>query len=60
MTTTKPTTPGVAEAEAAFAALHDRLMAGDPGVTAHAYAEARASIDFASARQDAAQRAAAQ
>jgi NADH dehydrogenase/NADH:ubiquinone oxidoreductase subunit G len=59
-TIANPTTPGVAEAEAAFAALHDRLMAGDPAVTAHAYAEARAAIDFASARQEAAHRAAAQ
>jgi len=50
----------VAAAEAAYAALHERLLAGDPGVTAHAYAEARASIDFALARQEAAERAAAQ
>jgi len=50
----------VAEAEAAFAALHERLLAGDPGVTAHAYAEAKSAIDFATARQDAARRAEAQ
>jgi len=50
----------VAEAEAAFAALHERLLTGDPGVTQRAYAEAKSAIDFASARQEAAQRAAAQ
>jgi len=50
----------VAEAEAAFAALHERLIAGDPGVTARAFSEARAAVDFALARQDAAHRAGAQ
>jgi len=35
-------------------------MAGDPGVTQRAYAEAKSAIDFASARQEAARRAEAQ
>jgi len=52
--------PTLAEAEAAFAALHERLVTGDPAVTPRAYAEARAAVDFATARQDAAQRAAVQ
>jgi len=50
----------VAEAEAAYAALHERLMAGDPAVTQRAYSEARTAVDFASARQEAARRAEAQ
>jgi len=49
--------PTLAAAEAAFAALHERLLTGDPGVTARAYAEARDAVDFASARQEAARRA---
>ncbi len=52
--------PTLAAAEAAFAALHERLLAGDPGVTARAFSEARAAVEFALARQDAAHRAGAQ
>ena len=60
MTTTNHTAPTVAEAEAAFAALHERLMAGDPAVNQRAYSEARTAVEFASARQEAARRAEAQ
>jgi len=59
-TATTANPPTLAEAEAAFAALHDRLLTGDPAVTPRAYAEARDAVDFATARQDAAQRAAVQ
>lgn len=60
MPTTANPTPTLAEAEAAFSALHERLLAGDPAVTQHAYSEARATMDFATARQEAAHRAAVQ
>jgi len=50
----------VADAEAALASLHDRLLTGDPAVTPREFSEARAAVDFARARQDATQRAAVQ
>jgi len=59
-TTTNNSAPTLAEAEAALVALHDRLLTGDPAVTAHDYAEARAAVEFASARQEVARRAEAQ
>jgi len=52
--------PTLAEAEAALARLHDQLLSGDSGVTARAFSEARATVDFALARQGAAQRVAVQ
>ncbi len=51
------TTNPVQEAEAALAALHDRLVAGDETVTGADFAAARAAVDFAKARQAAAEQA---
>lgn len=56
--TANPAPATVAEAEATLAALHDRLLNGDPGVTQAAYTEAQSAVDFARAREEAAQRAA--
>ncbi len=55
--TTTATPNTVAEAEAALAALHERLVAGDQTVTGADFAAARAAVDFARARQAAAERA---
>ncbi len=47
----------LADAEGAFNALHDRLLAGDTTITAFEYATAEGAVNFARARLAAAERA---